>query len=94
MTLASLTRGTGYVQLHGLPFSGSTAGYSGITVGYARSFATASPVSALVVPNTNRMELYSHSNNDARSSLDTLISADMLTGTSDVVLTGTYFTDE
>ena len=94
MTLASLTRGTGFVQLHGLPFSGSTAGHQAITVGYARSFTTVTPISALVIPNTNHMELYGHSNNDARSSLDTLISADMITGTSDVVLSGIYFTNE
>lgn len=87
---------SGNLQIGGLPYTVSSAPFSGgaVDIGYSANFSGTNPVSGLLDPGTTHFNLYEKTTATGNSTV--LTSADVATGTTSnvVTFTATYFTDD
>ena len=86
----------GQVNVAGLPFTvlTITEGWNAIALGFSSGWVTYAPQACLAVPGGNELQLYANSGADSRADMSGPIIQAYVGNASDVILAGTYRTDD
>ena len=91
--LSSLSGGSGYGFIGGLPFTPSMDSYSTGAIGYSHNFATDQHPRGLLVNLTSAyLELYHSSTSDSRDPVNTVVNVSDWASTSDIIFNAIYST--
>ena len=97
VTLSAMGTATvGQLNVAGLPFTvlNFSEGWSPIALGFGSGWNNFAPQGCLAVPGGNELQLYTNAGADARTSLSAANDNGHLSNTADIILAGTYRTDD